>query len=120
MVDAAILSQWVVNLGRRDAKARLSHLVCEMAIRLGAAREGSVTLFPFAVRQAQLAKATGMTHVHVNRMVRVLREAGLADIREQSVRILDWKGLVRAAEFDEEYLQINCPPEDRVRIAPGF
>src|SRR5690348_5711583 len=45
MVDAAILSEWVVNVGRRDAKARIAHLLCEMATRLHATGGGSDFVF---------------------------------------------------------------------------
>lgn len=119
MVDAAILSQWVVNVGRRDAKCRLAHLLCEMATRLEAIGDSNQVQFAFAVTQAQLADATGMTPVHVNRTIKVLREGGLVDVRERSVHILDWKGLVAAGDFDADYLARDTPPEERLRIAPA-
>jgi len=69
MVDAAILMQWVVNIGRRDTRTRLAHLFCEMAVRLG--RSGPPLLdYAFPVSQEQLADATAITGVHVNRSLR--------------------------------------------------
>lgn len=119
MVDAAILSQWVVNVGRRDAKCRLAHLLCEMATRLEAVTGSNEVQFSFAVTQMQLADATGMTAVHVNRTIKALRQDGLVDVREGSVYISDWQGLVAAGDFDADYLQRDTLPEERLRIAPA-
>jgi CRP-like cAMP-binding protein len=117
-VDAAILSQWVVNVGRRDAKCRLAHLLCEMATRLEAVDDGKEAHFAFAATQAHLADATGLTTVHVNRTIKSLREAGLADVRAGRVDIFDWPGLMAAGDFDADYLQRDTEPEERLRIAP--
>lgn len=116
MVDTAILSQWVVNVGRRDAKARIGHLICEIATRLKAPMEEGVIRFPFAVTQHQLADATGLTAVHVNRILKALRDDGLAEVVRREVRISDWPRLVEAADFDRRYLQVDVPPHDRPRI----
>jgi CRP-like cAMP-binding protein len=116
MVDAAILSQWVVNVGRRDARARLAHLLCEVVMRLGPDRTGPDFRFSFAVTQAQLADATGLTPVHVNRVLKSMREDGIADVRQREVRIMDWDGLVAAGEFEPEYLQLHIQPQHRLRI----
>lgn len=116
MVDAAILSQWVVNVGRRDAKSRLAHLLCEMAMRVQGAPGGNRFSFLFATTQTQLADATGLTSVHVNRTLRALRHGELADVRRQEVVVLDWNGLVAAGDFDPNYLQMDIPPQERLRI----
>ena len=57
--------------------------------------------------QQHMADVTGLTSVHVNRMVRQLRELGLADIAARRARILDWAGLCRAGEFDSAYLHLH-------------
>jgi CRP-like cAMP-binding protein len=113
MVDAAILSQWVVNVGRRDARARISHLLCEVATRLGAAPARGEIMFPFPVTQAQLADMTGLTAVHVNRTVQGLRAEGLADIRHNAT-IYEWDALARAGDFDPDYLQRNVRAQKRL------
>lgn len=119
MVDAAILSQWVVNVGRRDARSRIAHVLCEMAVRLRAPTNTGAFSFPFQVTQAQLADATGLTVVHVNRVLRALRESSLADVSRHQVKVLDWDGLVAAGDFDRNYLQTDINPGDRLRIVPG-
>lgn len=116
MVDASILSQWVVNVGRRDAKARMAHLLCELAVRFRAVGESEAILFDLPVTQGHLANATGLTPVHVNRMLKALREDGVVFVSSRMVHVLDWKELARLGEFDPAYLQADIKPEERIRI----
>lgn len=116
MVDAAILSEWVVNVGRRDAKTRIGHLLCEMASRLHATGRGNDFVFDLPVTQTQLAEATAMTPVHVNRSLQRLRADGLVEWHQRVVRILQWDALAERAEFDPVYLQAHVRPEQRMRI----
>jgi CRP-like cAMP-binding protein len=118
MVDSAILSQWVVNVGRRDARARIAHLLCEIAVRLEATNDLGTFSFPFDVTQTQIADSCGLTVVHVNRVLKVLRDNGLADVRRRQVHVLDWEALQAAGDFDPAYLQVRIPPEQRLRIVP--
>jgi CRP-like cAMP-binding protein len=115
MVDAAVLSQWVVNVGRRDAKTRIAHLLCEMAVRTGDDRTPLLT-YPFPVTQAHLADATGLTSVHVNRTLRTLREEGMAHVRARVVQILDWNRLAELGEFDADYLNADTSRDARRRL----
>ena len=121
IVDAAILAQWVVNVGSRDARERVAHLVCEMGVRIAGAREGARNVeFDFPVTQVQLADATGLTPVHVNRTLQTLRVNGLLQSCSRTIiRIPDWDSLAAAGEFDAAYLSANVRPEQRLRIAPA-
>lgn len=86
MVDAMILAQWVVNVGRRDAKTRIAHVLCEMAWRsLPIPLRGRI-LFSLRMTQNHLANATGLTPVHVNRSLKALANDGLT-FRSGAVRI---------------------------------
>lgn len=116
MVDSALLSKWVVNVGRRDARSRIAHLLCEMATRLEAQTESVSFTFPFAVTQFQLADAAGLTGVHVNRVLRSLREQGLADVRKREVKVLDWRGLAAVGDFNRNYLQSETIAAEKLRI----
>lgn len=116
MVDAAILSQWVVNVGRRDARTRMAHLFCEITARHKAKLLDGKGSYRFPLTQIHLADATGLTAVHVNRTLKALRNEGLLDARNGSVRILDWPALAYLGEFDPEYLQADMQPEERLRI----
>lgn len=120
VVDASILSQWVVNVGRRDARMRLAHILCEMGVRLEQAGLGTRTLFELHVTQTQLADALGLTAVHVNRVMQALRREGLIATLHREVRILDWDRLARVGEFDERYLETGTgnigPPPTAVAV----
>lgn len=116
MVDASVLSQWVINVGRRDARERISHLLCEIATRLHVSSVEGHIVFPFAVTQTQLADATGLTSVHVNRILQGLRRDEIAKVCGRAVHIHDWDALANAGEFDMSYLQTNVRPEQRLRI----
>ena len=115
-VDAAILAEWVVNVGRRDAKTRIAHLICEMATRLGANRRGNDFALDLPITQTQLAEATAMTAVHVNRTLQSLRADGLVEWHQRVIRLPQWDALVERAEFDPAYLQSVVKPEQRLRI----
>ena len=116
MVDASILAQWVVNVGCRDARARIAHVICELATRLGEAPAKGTIVFPFPITQMQLGDITGLTAVHVNRTLAVLRRENIADIRHNAC-IYDWDALARAGDFDPDYLQTDVSPQKRLPFA---
>ena len=106
MTDLAVLRERVVDHGRRDARDRIAHLLYEMLVRyrmIGAARDDS---FPFPVTQDELADATGLTPVHVNRMLQQLREEGLIELRQKMLKVLDPAGLKKVAGFEADYLHL--------------
>jgi CRP-like cAMP-binding protein len=111
MVDAMILAQWVVNVGRRDAKTRIGHLICEMAYRYKVVRDGKV-VFQLPMTQAHLGDVTGLTPVHVNRSLKALQEIGVL-FRHKTVRIEDWKDLAAKADFNSAYLQLEPSPQSQ-------
>lgn len=113
LLDAAVLMQWVVNVGRRDARTRLAHILCEMAIRSG--RDRSVlTEYAFPVTQDQLGEAAAITGVHVNRSLKSLGD--LATLRDGRVTIHDWPGLTRMGDFDPRYLVADTGRERQKRL----
>lgn len=103
-LDAAIIGKWYGNLGRKSSVSRLAHLFCEMGLRMEMAGIGSRTNYPFPIIQSDLADATGITAVHVNRTLQSIREEGMAEFKGGLVTISDWDGLSRLAEFDPSYL----------------
>lgn len=105
VVDASILSQWVVNVGRRDAKTRLAHILCEMGVRLEQAGLGARTQFQLNITQSQLADALGLTAVHVNRVLQYLRSEKFISTQHREMRILDWHRLSKLGDFDDGYLE---------------
>jgi CRP-like cAMP-binding protein len=104
LIDASVFREWVLNVGRRDARSRTAHLLCEFAARREAAGLGSPEEFELPMTQEQIADATGLTAVHVNRMLRALEEAGAIARERRRIRIADWDRMRRLADFDPVYL----------------
>jgi CRP-like cAMP-binding protein len=107
LVDEGVLREWILNVGRRDAFARIAHLLCEMHARMemvGLVKEDRLAL---PLTQEDLADATGMTPVHVNRTLQRLRKAKLVEIGHGMLTILDIRGLCEAAGFNGNYLHIK-------------
>lgn len=107
VADGSIFSEWVVSVGRRDAESRIAHLFCEMAIRYEQAERGSRQSYPLPISQNDLADATGLTSVHVNRMLRNLRLSSTAEMRGGTVIIHDWQRLTKIGDFDAGFLLLD-------------
>lgn len=103
-VDASILSKWVGNLGRRNAKSRVAHVLCEMGIRSEAVGLGTKECFTLDASQNLLADAVGLTAVHVNRTLQDLRKRGFISNIGRTISVPDWARLRTVAEFDPAYL----------------
>jgi CRP-like cAMP-binding protein len=104
LVDGSVFREWIANVGRRDARTRVAHLLCELAVRLQAAGDNMANKYHLPMTQEQLADATGLTSVHVNRMLQGLRREGFISTDKRSVTIENWAGLVRAGDFSTAYL----------------
>lgn len=106
LVDASVFREWVLNVGRRCAKERIAHMLCEFAARAESAGIGPAQGLALPMTQADIADATGLTPVHVNRMLRALREDG--SLARQGIRffIADWELLKRTADFSPNYLHL--------------
>ena len=109
LIDASIFREWVVNVGRRDSRARIAHLLCEFSLRLEAAGLASNHHYELPMTQEQLADAVGLTSVHVNRVLRQLGDEGLISRNRRSVTIEDWDRLRRTGDFNERYLHHDVP-----------
>lgn len=104
LIDASIFREWVVNVGRRDSRARVAHLLCEFSLRMAAAGLASNHHYELPMTQEQLADAVGLTSVHVNRVLKQLGQEGLISRDRRSIVIEDWRGLREAGDFSERYL----------------
>jgi CRP-like cAMP-binding protein len=109
LIDAAVFREWIVGLGRRDALTRIAHLFCEMLVRLKSVglAEGNACDLPMT--QAEIGDALGLSTVHVNRILRSLRAAGLIELRAGTLTVKDWEGLQSAGVFDATYLHLKAP-----------
>jgi CRP-like cAMP-binding protein len=112
--DASILSQWVVNMGRRDARMRTAHLFCEIGVRMERAGLGTRRAFRMPAIQTELADTLGITPVHMNRVIKALRHANLLRTQGGEVIVPDWEGLAEDGGFDEGYLELERAPDQRL------
>lgn len=110
LMDASIQREHILSMGRRPALARIGHLMCELCIRLEIVGLAEGRAFALPLTQLDLADATGLTSIHVNRMLRQLREQKLLTFRGGRVEIHDWEGLQAISDFDPTYLHIERRP----------
>ena len=107
LVDGSIFREWILNIARRDAQTRIAHLLCEFGVRLEALGMGDRSSYELPMSQDQLADATGLTAVHVNRSLMELEARGLITRTIRYVAVADWPNLKEAGEFDEAYLHLR-------------
>jgi CRP-like cAMP-binding protein len=111
LVDGSVHREWTANIGRRDARTRMAHLLCEFGIRLEAAGLGSICEYEMPMTQEQLADSLGLTAVHVNRTLMGLDRDELTRRSRRSVLIRDWARLAEEGDFNRSYLHLEA--EDR-------
>jgi CRP-like cAMP-binding protein len=100
--QAAIQQEWMVWISRRSAQTRLAHFLCELSYRLKNSNGNDAYEFPLS--QRELADVLGLSTVHVNRCLQILRSQGLIQLNRNRLTILDKRRLHEIAEFDPEYL----------------
>lgn len=110
LVDAAIYRERIATIGRRPAIARVAHLFCELHARLDVAQLVDRNSYAFPVVQADIADATGLTPIHVNRMLKKLRDDGVMTFRDGHVQIHDLHRLADIADFDPAFLFLDNQP----------
>lgn len=104
LVDEGIMRSWIVSMGRRNSTERVAHLMCELYLRSRTFGLTDAGEFALPLSQLVLADALGMTAVHINRVLKELRLAGVMAVKRGSVSVLDPVKLVQIAGFDENYL----------------
>lgn len=102
--DEAMVVEHLVGIGRRDAAERMAHFLLELGARLSLVGLGSRTGYACPLTQYLLADALGLSAVHVNRVLRQLREQGLVTFRDGFVTFDDYDRLVEFADFEMTYL----------------
>jgi CRP-like cAMP-binding protein len=106
LVDASIFREWILNIGRRDAKSRLAHMLCELAVRLDAFGLADEMGYHLPMTQAELADALGLTPVHLNRVMRSLEVDGLIVRSKRDVSFPNWERMRDIADFNDRYLHL--------------
>lgn len=108
LVESAMLREWLLNVGQRDACQKLAHFFCETSARFNALADRRVDQrFDIPLTQLDLADAMGLTVVHVNRVLQQFRRDGLINWSRRHFDIVDWSRLEQIAGFDPAYLRIG-------------
>jgi CRP-like cAMP-binding protein len=107
LVEGSIFREWIINVGRRDARTRVAHLLCEFALRLEVADLGESQRYELPMTQEQLADAVALTPVHVNRTLKNLEADGLIARTQRVISIEDWKTLATVGDFQPRYLHLG-------------
>ena len=104
LVEEAVAREWMVSLGTRSGVERTAHLLCELMERLGSIGQASDGCYDLPLTQGDLADALGLSNVHVNRSLQVLRRGGLILLKGGHLQILAPRRLCQLAEFEARYL----------------
>lgn len=107
LVASAIQREWTLNIGQRSAYERLAHLLVEVYLRLRTIGRANGDHCDFQLTQNDLADATGLTAVHINRTLQELRKDGLIELDRKQLRILDLNTLKSVSMFNANYLHLE-------------
>jgi CRP-like cAMP-binding protein len=107
LIDSSIFREWILNIGQRDSKARVAHIICEFAKRMELAGLSDEAGYEFPLTQEQLGDATGLTPVHINRTLKSLESDGLIERKRRLINIPHWHNLRIVAGFSAGYLHLD-------------
>jgi CRP-like cAMP-binding protein len=112
--DEAMVVEHLVGIGRRDALARIAHFLIELGLRMQLVGLGTEEGYACPLSQYVVADALGLTAIHLNRLLRQLREQKLLTFRNGQVVFHDLPGLRQLAGHHGGYLdQATTPAENR-------
>jgi CRP-like cAMP-binding protein len=117
MTDLAVLRERIVDIGRRDARERVAHLIYEMLVRFRTVGATDDDVMPWPITQDELADATGLTTVHINRTLRQLREEGLIETNRREMKVLDADRLREISCFNPNYLHLIRTEQRQGKVA---
>ena len=108
LLDAATHREWIFKLGRLPSHGRVAHFLCETDLRLRAVGLSDGGRFHLPLTQLDVGEICGLTSIHVNRVMRDLRERRLCTFRGAIAEIHDLPELARIGEFDPGYLYLDA------------
>jgi CRP-like cAMP-binding protein len=106
-IERVALTDRLAALGRTSAKARVAALLLDLRNRLRATDKSVQNAFALGLTQEEIGDATGLTSVHVNRMLRQLEEESLIARESGRVTLLDERALARAANYVNRYERLD-------------
>ena len=104
LIDEAILRSWIVNIGRREGRERIAHLFCELHARLSLVGLVEDDQFALPLTQDVIADDTGLTPMHVSRVLKTLRAQGHIILGDGKLTVQSIDKLRQIASFDASYL----------------
>jgi len=119
LADSSIFREWIANVGRRDARSRAAHLLCELAVRLSAQGLAEEYGYQLPMTQELLADSLGLTSVHVNRMLKSLEADGYILRTRRYISFPDWPKMRHIADFNERYLHLGDWRARELAYLPG-
>lgn len=99
--------EWLFNLGRKTAIERISHLFCELTVRLERVGRVAHESFDLPLTQSQIADCMGLTPIHVNRVLQDMRAQRLIELHDRRLRIENFERLAQTAHFNPAYLGVS-------------
>ncbi|MDB5697993.1 MAG: hypothetical protein JWN69_797 [Alphaproteobacteria bacterium] len=107
IAERVALADRLASIGRTSARARVASLLCEIFARLRVMDGGHLNEVTLPITQEDIGDATGLTAVHVNRMMRGLVEDGLIERSGSVVRLIDESRLAEEANFINRFAKID-------------
>lgn len=99
----AMAYEHLTSVGRRTARERVAYLLLELFCRARSRiPSDSLDQITLPLTQSHIADASGLTPVHTNRMLRNLREAGIIELNQRTLRVRNPDLLAAAAGFERE------------------
>lgn len=107
--DGAIAQEWLTGLGRRSALENVAHFICELHWRHQAAGLAGARSFKFPLTQEQLGAVMGLSVVHINRVLKQLKQDRLITLSRAALTVIEAEELAELAGFDPCYLRPPMP-----------
>lgn len=112
--DRVSLADRLASVGRTSARARVGALICEISARMRRSGAANGASFQLPLTQEDIGDATGLTAVHVNRMMRLLAEEGIIERSNGEIRLIDETRLIAEANYvDRTGLETGWLPAAR-------
>jgi CRP-like cAMP-binding protein len=114
LVEASIFREWILNVGRRDARTRIAHVLCEFAIRLEA--QGLIAQYGYELpmTQEQLGDVVGLTPIHVNRVLKILEADELITRSRGVIGFPQWQKMRAIGDFNQRFLHLEQQAAPRI------
>ncbi len=101
--DRCLAYDRLLSIGKLSAREQVAHLILELFVRCHAQWPShDIDEMYLPLTQEHVGDAVGMTSVHVNRVLRELREEGILEFHYRRLRVLNVDRLVDVAKIDPQ------------------